>query len=96
MQHKHIISLCAGLGLLGLMTSAMADNTADNESLFDKIVPDNASVSALKESGGHTLDAGEEVLGNIVEDSKSFGSFLLKKAGELVNGTKDTISNLTE
>lgn len=96
MKHKTIISLCAGLGFLGVVTTAIADDQADNESLFSKIMPDNASVSALKESGSHTLDAGEEVLGNIVEDGKSLGGFLLKKAGDLVDGTKDTISNLTE
>ena len=69
---------------------------ADNESFFEAIVPDNASLSAVKDSGGKVLDAGEDVLENIVDDSKSFGSFILKKAGDLVDGTKETVKDLTE
>lgn len=69
---------------------------SDNESFFEAIVPDNASLSAVKDSGGKVLDAGEEVLENIVDDGKSLGSFLLKKAGDIVDGTAETVKGLAE
>lgn len=83
--------------LLLVSTLSIGPVTAsDNESFFEAIVPDNASVSAVKDSGGKVLDAGEEVLENIVDDGKTLGSFLLKKAGDIVDGTAETVKGLAE
>lgn len=76
--------------------SGLTARAADNASFFEDIIPDNASLSAVKDSGGKVLDAGEDVLENIVDDGKSIGSFLLKKAGDLVEGTKDTVKGAIE
>ena len=92
-MRKLCIATCFMLSLSGQFGTLHAN---DNESFFKSLVPDNASISAVKESGGKTLKAGEDVLENVVEDSKGFGSFLFKKAGELVEGTKNTFKSLTE
>ena len=92
MQKRSVIAVVMGISALISLTA----RAADNDSFFEDIIPDNASLSAVKDSGGKVLDAGEDVLENIVDDGKSIGKFLLKKAGDIVEGTKDTVNGLTE
>ena len=92
MQKWSVIAVIIGISALISLTA----KAADNDSFFGDIIPDNASLSAVKDSGGKVLDAGENVLENIVDDGKSIGKFLLKKAGDIVEGTKDTVNGLTE
>ncbi len=92
MKKWSVIAVIISISALSSLTS----RAADNASFFEDIIPDNASLSAVKDSGGKVLDAGEDVLENIVNDGKSIGKFLLKKAGDIVEGTKDTVNGLTE
>lgn len=92
-MHKIFVTILLCLCFNGSLATVHA---ADNQTFFEALIPDNASLSAVKESGSLTLDTGEEVLENIVEDGKGLGGFLLKKAGQAVEGTKNAVKNLTE